>query len=185
MLQAIPYCLGSITRKFRIARSPKTDTHRIRVFPNVNHLLATFARFLNIDYNPDNESAPFSDDTRILELPLVGAHIRSLSEQCRCSFCLGTPLVQPNHCKVLRFQDLLSRLTADILALSLFNTMDPMLVYSGQLISLEATAKNPFIVSIKDILFEMKLRIECSTKEILRYALSLAGHDVATHVYSG
>ena len=188
VMQAIPYCLGSVARDFRIDRSPKTDTNRISIFPNINHLYAILARFLNIEYDPGVESKQFSECTAILELPIVGQHLRHLAEICGCSFCLGTPLVQPNDCKVLRFHDLLSRLTADILALSLFDTVgtvDPMLFYLGRLISLEATAKDPFVVSVKRILFKQKLQIKCSAKDILHYALSLAGHDVRTHLASG
>jgi hypothetical protein len=163
---------------------PELAQHRIGLFPNDHHLVTTLAEFLDLPDDGNSILAGLCLKECVLDLPRVAAHVRNLKANCRCSDCTGQLAWGPGYCGLTAFKDALAQITADLLALSLLNGFEQILVHAGSLRSAMAAPLRDFVGAVKEILYG-EGQATCSMFDILDTALSLVGHNVSDRLRNG
>jgi hypothetical protein len=161
---------------------PETlSKYRTTMFPRDRDLKETLNKFLNHPENPNAILAELKDGQSIMSLPLVDVHMRALKEDCKCEACSGDLGDSLAECLKIKFTDILTQLTAEVIALSLFDTTEPILIYSGgaRVPGVKSLDRNTFITAIEEILLG-QASASCSAAEIVRLALDLIGHNAAS-----
>ena len=153
-------------QKLNLGLIPFLDDHAI---------LKMVPRFLGTE--PVLELPTFESGWHISDLPSVESHIRLLQAECICSECLRAKDEDqeipdhPNYCRVDSFFCNIARFVADILALSLFQNPDSLLVRYRHYRSPDLA----FAQAIVRIIMT-RGRSHCSYVDILHHALQLVGH---------
>ena len=119
----------------------------------------------------------------VSDLPLVQLHLRRLAETCICEHCqkgvrarTGTEAMRSPVCRQVKFLSRVSRFASDILALSLFEGPDKLLLRldpgdTGD------RSKYRFRAAV-DTIIKSGRPAACGVKEVLAWALGLVGHRV-------
>lgn len=94
-----------------------------------------------------------------------------------------------SNCLVQCFRDTVSILTAEVLALSLFDCTAPIQVFwPGSVTASMRVLRNPLIRCIDHLLWSNSIDVPtpfCSPSSIIRLATQLIGHDAAHEIQSG
>ncbi len=182
MSEGLPYALKQACELLQLFEDPRTaervarDTrvHHTQPFPEDFIISSILTRVMNTESR--RYLKRLDEGQLISDLPLVRQHLRDLAESCACKHCQEQPM--PSHerdhrqptCKQETFLYSISQFAADILALSIFECPD------GLLISLDpGRFNNRFANKIKLIIKSDKPTY-FSVKEILACALRLVGH---------
>lgn len=196
--EALPYCLRQVVRFLRVSRiqefnrsegiglwqtEREPDPRFIEEkeilkmvpcpFPKDSVISAVLSRVL--DLSQTNELPSLKEGLLIADLPLVQVYIDDLKKNCKCTPCSysdGSSKCEGNHER--HFITAISLLAADILALSLFEFPEALLVYlSGHRVEVAS-----FYDSVSSILEQGQSESSvCPIGEILLHALSLVGHE--------
>ena len=148
--------------------------HRTQPFPD-DSISSVLTEVLKSQHYPQR----LGDHGPILDLPLVHQHLHSLATSCACQVCTGIsiPSLNPDRelwkCEKERFVSSIILYTADILAISLFEGPERLLVSDCRFRGFEPF--NPFQSAISDIV-KSGAQTACRPWDIYVYALSLVGH---------
>ena len=199
-IQALPYCLKQVIRFLRISRIREFDrsemgtrewgTHRQSdprfieekeilgavpcPFPKDSVISAMLSRMLGSSQKI--ELLSLKDGLLITDLPLVESYINDLRRKCTC-----TPCSYSDHSSKCErdhgasFFNAISPIIAHILALSLFDFPEALLIHLRGQRSAVTTLDNAVISIFEQGRSEPVI---CPAGEILQLALSLVGHDV-------
>ncbi len=184
MSEALPYALKQACELLRLFEGPWTaewvagDTrvHHTQPFPEDFIVSSILTRAMNTE--SQRYLKRLDESQLISDLPLVRQHLRHLVESCACQLCQEQPI--PSHkrfyrCKKEAFLYSFSQFAADILALSIFECPD------GLLISLDPGKFTDGFANAITSIIESGRPTACPVKHILACALRLVGHkDVAT-----
>ena len=204
-IQALPYCLKHVVRFLWVSKVEEYDLSENKIkplrgnqrphprfvedkeilemvpcpFPKDSVISAMLSRI--IDSSEVAELPSLKDGLQITDLSLVELYIDHFRESCTCSHCKysGDSSNFENDWGNY-FLRTLSFIVADVLALSLFDFPETLLVpLSGCRIHIAGLYNAVFLV-LEHIRNEPVI---CPTKEILQHALCLVGHDVETDVH--
>ena len=190
-MQALPYCLKLVLRCLRVSKvksciklrqikqllnPPCVEEEEILEmipcpFPNDSIISAMLSRVLNS--SQVIELISLKDGLLVTDLPFVKKYIDG-----RKKSCTRTPCRCSNICKGDNGGNFLRRLSyilADVLALSLFDFPETLLVALRGGISQVSTFRNAVFSILKQSQSEP---VVCPITEILQYAVRLVGHDV-------
>jgi hypothetical protein len=114
--------------------------------------------------------------TRVSDLPLVGLYQKELTSKCQCSAC--DPILGRPHAECLKNRLLsnISSLVADILAISLIDCIQPVLLYirgpyRGTL--------HQFELAVRTALTEGGPYVRCAPESCIDWVLGIVGHDIS------
>ncbi|KAL9032119.1 MAG: hypothetical protein Q9180_006689, partial [Flavoplaca navasiana] len=131
--------------------------------------------FLVLDGSKGPRLARVKEGESIMNKPLVSAYMQSLQEACKCAHCTGD-LSTFTSCLEQNFKKSLVRIVTDILALSLFDTTEPIRVFLRP--GPEVPKSNMFTNAVEGILFEPTGTYKsCDVLEPIYHALFLVGHS--------
>ncbi|RSM07034.1 hypothetical protein CEP52_005409 [Fusarium oligoseptatum] len=150
-----------------------TDLKRLKAspFPPERVIAKLYAAFLGLPELPEFRN--LDPGLVISDLPLVRLHMQHLAGVCRCSECSAPRLGSPRCIKNLFLEDL-AILVADILALSLFQNPDSLLVYYT---STSRWGENSqFIKDVRSVITKGHGTV-CPLGCVLERALELIGHE--------
>ena len=195
--QALPYCLKHIAQSLRLSKlrwyemsedvlkteqqpfigliKEKELLEKVPCpFPKDSIISAILSRMLRSTQTIGLVS--LKDGLVIIELPLVDLYVRDLRKNCSCSNCKCSG--ESSDCKndhKSGFLRTLSIIAADILALSLFDFPESLLVSLSGCRPQSRTLEEAVFSILKQ---DQNENVICLTTEILHHALSLIGHDV-------
>ena len=189
--QALPYALKQICNLLRLSGQahtwplePQTDTiideslmnNYAKAFPEDSKISNTLTRVLNAESQQDLQC--LSEGQLVSDLPLVQLYLCSLAQTCDCKGCQSTDQTHPsdperNSCKKINFWYQIAIYAADILALSVFENPETLLL---SIRGSDSRAIGPLEKAIGTVLSSGK-PVECETWRILAKALALVGHD--------
>ena len=190
---AVPYALGQVLDLLRVSADRNKDLFggegsllpgyqedptaldeelkrmRPSPFPDKDVVSRVWSQLKGLSDTPIIRDLP--EGLLVYNLPAVETYFRCLEKECKCSECTGNSPYFP--CSKSMFSDRFSFLISDILALSLFERPDGLLVTTRSRID-ERTVSY-FSSSVKRILKEGK-PATCGVFDVLRWALYLVGH---------
>ena len=203
MCEALPYALKQTcellqpmiqTKEFNKAgtveaeqRAPETERlatfdskHHIQPFPKDFIISNLLTRILNSESQRNIQR--LDDGQLISDLPLVHLHLRNLAKNCRCKHCQGRPIppYRTEESDVMcwsgeEFLSDISSYSANILALSIFEGPETLLVSLNHGYYDDDYAQSAFPQAIREILKYGKPAV-CESDNILLRALTLIGH---------
>lgn len=152
--------------------------HRTRMSLGDGEMKCTLCKFFGLHQDEETPLPMLSDGQDIMSLPLVELHISKLRCSCKCKRCSGDLGSDLAECKVTDFRDILAQLTAEVIALSLFDCTEPILILSGSSgdPGTNSLGRNGFIIAIDELLRGNR-RAACTAAEIISVSLSLIGHN--------
>lgn len=120
-----------------------------------------------------------SKGTLVSDLPLMKLYLDSVKSECWCAECSGPSEPHYTTCMWKGALISFSSIVADVLALSLLDCTEPILVYiKGRFGSQKRCA---FDETVYDVLAEGKSTL-CGVERVVDWALDLIGHDVSSEV---
>lgn len=160
-------------------RGPETEAlarlaseHRGQPFPNDVIISSILTRVLN---SQSQQNLQCLDDGRLIsDLPLVHLHLCGLAKSCVCKQCRNQPPSRTyrEECEKDVFLSHISRYAADILALSIFESPEMLLV---SLPKDHDDASCMFLNAVHYVIRSGKPAV-CAIMKILGRALTLVGH---------
>jgi hypothetical protein len=114
----------------------------------------------------------------IRDLPIVHSYIKDLRKSCGCTKCSGD-VSRTAVCRIKKFKSAVVCVTRDIFALSLFDSVEPVLV-SLHLQS-NPTCLDDFTIAISDIIFGAGIGF-CKISAIFDTVLFLCGHKTSEEI---
>lgn len=166
--------------------------YRTKAFPQEHVIGDILTRFLNSE--SQHHLKRLSEGHQISDLPLVQSHLRNLTETCACVECrltreplnrgflgltrepLNRGFLDPSRCCKKEFFSVVSLITADILALSLFEGPDTLLVRLDPGDRDDWEIRYAFRRTIHQIIKSSK-PATCGVTDVLAWALELVGHS--------
>jgi len=144
------------------------------MFETDSVLSSALSEFMDVEITALLPALP--KDTLISDLPLVTLYRDSVKTDCECAECKG---VSASLCKLCNWKGTLkaiSSLVADILALSLLDCTEPVLVY----IKSPFNNREPHLLSesVYTVLAEGKPTV-CCVEGVIDWVLGLVGHEVS------
>ena len=196
MCQALPYALTQCCHLLRLSQKSNElatrlddaevadglghwTEYRTKAFPHESVIGDILTRFLSSESQQHLER--LSEGHQISDLPLVQSHLRNLTETCACVECrltekpLNRGFWDPSKCCKKEFFSEVSLITADILALSLFQGPDTLLVRLDPGDRDGRAIRYRFRAAIYEII-ESGNPVVCGVTEVLAWALGLVGH---------
>jgi hypothetical protein len=187
--QALPYACALVLRDldFRSGLSSRarnlpateqwigSETHltRGRVFPSIARIGQVLHSYLGLDHDESSSTLPeISKETMIQDLSLCSLVKDKLVQMCACGKCTKGIRTPRGSCIYDNFLGNISKCTAQVLAISLFNAADPQGV---QLYFGFVGYHGSFVDCIKLILKGGDSQ-NCSVSDVLEIALRLVGH---------
>lgn len=123
---------------------------------------------------------PLLANTRVVDLPSITSHLDGLRKRCVCTECSSVSLGKGyTQCKIREFLQNVAHITADILALSLFDHSDSVLIWLGDV----QQDPQPFKKAIFSIISGGAVATT-NIAALLQWALVLVGHgrEVTEHI---
>lgn len=153
--------------------------YQTTMFPSDSQMQSVLRKFVGLSEDPEIPLPSLQDPNELLSLPLVEQHMRLLEEDCKCEQCSGDPTPFIGACLKSSFIDALAQLTAEVIGLSLFDCIEPILVHAGGAGTpgVKSIYGNGFISAVRAVLTG-RSEAQCGSAEILDVALSLIGHDI-------
>ena len=164
--------------KYGIGQLTEPNLQRLRTsFYAPDTLISEMvARFLGLEQSLPLQS--LGEGILIENLPLVGLYLGELKGRCSCSRCTDSPsnINTFVRCLVTEFFSNLASFVADILALSLFDDSQSLLVHMNH----ERSAQSSVDLFTESITVILRWgRFSATTiQSLLDWALSLIGHEV-------
>ncbi|RSL60232.1 hypothetical protein CEP54_006872 [Fusarium duplospermum] len=161
----------------RVEKEPvlpvNSELNRLRAspFPPESVIAKLYAAFLGLSEPPEFRN--LGPGLVISDLPLVRLHMQDLAKVCRCSECSEPRRGSPRCIKNLFLEDL-AIVIADILALSLFQSPDSLLVHY---ISTSRRGDNSQFIKDVHSVIKKGDATWCPLGCVLERALELVGHE--------
>lgn len=193
---AVAYTLPMIVKHLR----PWTGTaneqaryHTVPTLPPMWEILRVYREYfgaLSGSSNTDLNFKEVAEYTRLRMLPEIALSIEHIRDSCQCDDCLSdlqdTGLAS---CRVRVFEESVLTICADILALSLFEPTSSIKLCIRHQIEVQPGFSEAIrhvihgldIEQMTDVT-ELKYRKGCSVFDIARWALSLTGGTIRTHL---
>ena len=177
MTQVLPYALKQVVALSRLSPAgkdhPIPDFARDR-FASEQAISETLSRILGI--TEQLTLPPLRDGVFLTDLPKLKIHMRELKQSCVCLGCdVGGTLVHPadsrNFCNVRKWQIHVTDIVMDILALSLFENSESLLVFAGSFPRIKGDLQGKVEVS----LWQAK-QTSFKVHDVLARSLALVGH---------
>ena len=146
-----------------------------RPFPKDSVIANLLTRVLNLESHQDLRR--LDDGKLISDLPLVRLYLCSLAESCPCGVC-KTRTDRRSICKGKLFLSTVSLYVVDILALSILECPETLLVLFDQRDHELYNFENSFRGTVKAII-ETGSRAACKPEDVLVWTLALVGHKIA------
>lgn len=146
-------------------------------FPTESTISGTLSRILGTAQS--SQLISLKEGNLVGDLPLVELHIQHLEKLCTCLKCNPLGTTSYKSCEVDMFFSHLTDLVADILALSLFDCSEKLLVHLNHKVN--RSGGDTFKKAIHSIL-TTGLPSLCSVTDFLHWALALVGHNVSEDV---
>lgn len=183
--QALSYALPKVSKHFHGKAVPaKLQDLVLPLFPPHEDIYLSFMKYLSLQNDRDRKFGQLADGDDITSLPLVSNLIKTLSKQCSCPRCTGDGLFS-SDCLIDRLHSAITVAAVDILALSLFDSMEQLRVYYKFSINLRDHPDNgnrfPDVLqkiifgNIEDRLSSHAVSLD-PVDDLIRYALLLLGH---------
>jgi hypothetical protein len=186
--QSLPYAMKQIVTMLRLSELKRidravkpSDWHHVPEeaarlaaypFPHDVAISNILFRMLGISDAPvSNKLPPLEEGLMVTDLPLIRLYLEGVRRSCRCKTCSPTGIMF-EACKIVDFMVKLSEFAADVLLLSLFESPEALLVYSGN------HRTSSFGYEIIQILTTGKPSV-VPLKNVLQATLSVVGHDVS------
>lgn len=175
MTQVLPYALKQVVALSRL--SPGGKDHPIPDFARdcfaiEQAISETLSRMLSLT---EQLALPTLKDGGIFltDLPRVKIHMRELKQSCGCLGCdpAGSLVHSAESCTVRKWQTHFTAIVMDILALSLFENSESLLVFAGTL----PHVSSDFQDKVKVSLWQAK-RTSFKVRDVLSRSLALVGH---------
>jgi hypothetical protein len=144
-------------------------------FAKDSFISATLSRIL--DLTEPSQLHSLKEGILIGDLPAVVLHLQYLKQHCTCLSCDSLGATSYEICEAKKFFLHLTYLATYVLALSLFDDSETLLVYLNHCRS----GSDSFITAIHSIL-TTGLPSMCNITEVLQWALTLVGHNVLEDV---
>jgi hypothetical protein len=160
---------------------PDFAPYKITIFPGDHDLRSTLCNFLGLEEDNDVPLPQLDKESDLMSLPLVGTHVRKLKQDCKCQRCSGDPAKQYLECYLTDFVDVLTQLTAEVIALSLFDCTEPILIHTGgaRLPGTESQDHNGFTIATESVI-RGKRSASCAVADVWNLALNLVDHNAST-----
>ena len=142
------------------------------MFPDEAVLSNVLSEFLDVDITAPLPILPH--DTLFTGLPSVQLLRESVENGCNCVRCKKGSQALYATCAWTRVEGNLHSLVADVLALSLFDSTEPVLLYHKRWTPRDP---QPFEQALRVVLSEGKPAL-CCVEGILEWALTLVGHEM-------
>ncbi|KAI7969642.1 hypothetical protein EIK77_008797 [Talaromyces pinophilus] len=147
-------------------------------WPSESDIYSVFGLFFNLNQMP--EKLPITLDGDILTLPYVSAYVTELEKMCQCRRC-SRDASKFETCAIDLFKSSVVTLTRDILAISIFDSTESILVAANWRLS-EPPCLLPFKEAVNNILFGNGDG-GCTVTEIFDSLLFLIGHDTSEEMH--
>jgi hypothetical protein len=144
------------------------------MFPEDYVISSALSEFMGTDIGMS--LSVLRDGTLITDLPLVALYQDFVKSRCTCAECGGESAPTYQSCSWKGTLMNMSNLVADILALSLLDCTEPVLVYVKS--SFDQTEQYSLRRSVYSVLSEGK-PTACCVENVIGWALALVGHDVS------
>jgi hypothetical protein len=141
------------------------------MFPNESVLSSTLSEYMGVEI--DNPLPTLSEGTLITDLPLVTLYRDSVKKDCKCAECVGESAKLYTICMGEKVLSIIGSLVADVLALSLLDCTEPVLLYIKR-----SPRANQFEKSVHAVLSRGQYT-PCRVEDVIDWALGLVGHDVS------
>jgi len=163
--------------------SPDFASYKTTIFPGDHNLRSTLCKFLRIPEDENFSLPELEKESDLMSLPHVEIHIRQLKEDCKCQHCSGDASQQLAECRITDFIDVLTQLTAEVVALSIFDCTEPILVHTGgaRLPGTKGLDRNSFIVAT-ELVIRGSRSASCTVADIWNLALTLVGHNAGSRL---
>lgn len=187
LIQALSYTPKLVTSRFKIEcpgdKEMRWSDHvnpefAADLWPSDTKIASTITEFLNLA-SPLRRLGALKESETIIGLPLVKTYIKDVQDSCRCRNCSGD-ISRSDMCSITAFKGLVVDLTRDILTLSLFDTIEPILVSIPSL-SRRIPSNDGFRHAIHNIILKSTAGT-CEISSIFDAALSLIGHPISADV---
>jgi hypothetical protein len=202
LIQALSYTPKLVKTYFRAKPQPAqvleeagmvndgllTESHIVRdysqfvvdLWPTDTEISSILTKFMNLA-DPVTRLGTLKESETILDLPLVKTYIKDIRESCLCYSCSGD-MSRLNRCSIEKFKESVVEITRDLLALSLFDTIDP--VFAAIRPIGPNNASLPFNDAIRHIVFGSGL-ITCEVTSVFDAALSIICHKTSEELNAG
>lgn len=137
-------------------------------------LSLALSKYMDIEITTPLPTLPA--DTLISDLPLVALYRDAVKESCDCFECKGGSAGIYKSCKWKNTLQTISSVVADILALSLLDCTEPVLLHIKS--ATNGWEPMSFTESVHAVLAEGKTTT-CCVEEVIGCALRLVGHDAS------
>ena len=180
MSEALPYALKQAYELLQLFDGHRTakgvarvtrvhHVHHTQPFPEDFIVSSILTRVMNTE--SQRYLKRLDEGQLISDLPLVRQHLRDLAESCDCKHCQSNDKdYRPPRCKHETFLYNISQFAADILALSIFECPDDLLIF------LDPGRFNDKFTNAIELIIESGMSSRCSVDNILARALRLVGH---------
>ena len=197
--QALPYALKQVITHVRVQFSPVYGKQMSQPLPSwspkdgVDQLVEPYLQSLRTSiFAPDSVISEMAarllglaqplplkslrEGTLVESLPFVELYFVELKEQCSCPKCTDSESNRFMHCLITTFFSRLASLIADIIALSMFDYSESLLVYMNH----EWSSKRSEDIFTESIMLVLRWGRFAGTSIYfpLHWALNLIGHDV-------
>ena len=186
LCQALLYTTKLVKSRFNFGNRKIHDYLEFApdLWPSDKKIAATFTEYLNLS-SPLTRLGDLKETERFTDLPLVEAYLRNLENICSCRSC-NKERPTWDECFIKLFKELVVDFTHDILVLSLFDTIEPILVAIKpppeiSFIDMRASENTrtrivQFDRAVNDIIFESIHTEYCPISTIFDAALRFIGH---------
>ncbi|KAH8651043.1 hypothetical protein BX600DRAFT_387419 [Xylariales sp. PMI_506] len=171
VLSTLPFASSSSQALNSI--EPLAHDYRLSPFPEERTI--SKAESVLFGHNEKPRMPTLEDGLLLSDLPLVKNYLLELKKNCHCTVCSSNP-ESVSQCETTVFFIHLSILVADILALSLFDRLEDLLV-SNTVHRPERSNGHEFVNAIH-IAITRECRSKCSVNSIVDWALRIVGHSV-------
>ncbi|KAI0545166.1 hypothetical protein F4679DRAFT_562254 [Xylaria curta] len=208
LLQALTYALPKVMSNLwptvtRTVSSKDPPYHPARAAPGLEryrgHIFPAYLQVINVlseytDTSTATITAP--EDRFIFDLSSVKTYEKTLSSSCSCSDCIeqnrtvnatsadeAQRLPATSRCPITSFRATVAAMTAEILALSLFDFSDPLMVFWPGQDAAVYRCEGMFLEAVEEIIYTRqatKAVAFCRIHDILGLALSMIGHPLAS-----
>ena len=153
--QAVPYCVHKVLQNLKFGQisdgsypqdTQQPNTH-LNPFPRVKTIMSMASRIL--DQSTTAVSRVLEMGMIITDLPVVKLHCEQLCQECACHKCGATGSRQTNEssfqrCHPADFLRQLASITAEIMALSLFDDSESLLILTNPSTSMQPSSGEPY-----------------------------------------
>ena len=98
------------------------------IFAADYQIISVLAEFLNVEDHERCQMKDLSEDMSVEDLKIVALYMKDLQKECPCAHCSDDPM-SFMECKKTLFKYYISTMTAQILAISLFEFAEPILLH--------------------------------------------------------